>query len=1104
MENKNGFQELLTILLSRGFSYLEIKKSLEEKIISEYEKTNPKPKETLNFILNENDGSFGLFKDGSAVNDQVFLKTAEKIINEELIRKIQQTDVSVQTTGQTVKDPRYKGLFLKILFGFYNFIFFALILFTLASFVFLSDSRQDITDFFKEDKAKIVVAFLLFSLPILSCIFAFKKSSDQKRIFNDGKSLSYLLFLFEIPLILAFFWILSSPFNVTPTHLFFLTGLLFTVLSFPLQNFKMADYHPALSFVDHGLRTFSFLAFLYPFLIYLLFFPIILSANLQMVFDFFKGAFSSFDDLLRFVLFSFPFSFFFFIILTLTVSPFLLLKYFYQSFRGSLFSLEKAKGQKFAYVLTSSLVFVFLLIFFVFNFKSTPDDHLLKLEKISENLTFEEKQSLAKEALADKEIVKKEIEGLNLAKQTYFFSKGDEFVKELYEDNLDLGLTINSSLNETFLSLAYPFVYNGTLDPFGNARENYFYLTGIRLAHNGEEERPSIGRNEKNVSLVSRVTKVKTDYEGLLAEVSVTDEFINKTDRGSEEVIYEFYLPEGSVIEKLSLGPNLEFPGIIAPRGAANKVYDREVQKAKDPAVLEELSPGKYRLRIFPIPRSKGNASNSGGKQKVSFTYTTPLLSKGYSLPVYFLKDNLSDDQARNETYVDEKPISIPLNSKYVKKDNFERDLCQLNGNQKLRSQSEYFSAEIVPYQNIGGLSEKITCSKEKGISFKETPSQLKVAILYDVSLSNKEDSFLNNLKETLKTNPNLFKENDFDLYFFNDSLSRKKTLKGAWTEEDPIYFSQSYPVSALEKLSEPYDLIILATSSKEFAEGEDKIELKIQTPIYFISDENLNFPTLPKNLSYVFYKNRGTFLSDFESALNRFVLAQKQSFPEKNLFTFFGPNWAIKLLGEENVIFNTEKLTYLGEKEGDTLSYLTSRSHFLKLMGSSPENLSFGNLNSNNVEQFKNIDKFHDYAKVNHIVTPFSSLISLVNEKQLDALKKASDEVDRFSYEEATPSTNFDRLNSWLDETDWENNSFRRGAPFQMNSMQGKGSLSPEKVVSNPLSYSSPRSSIFEIFSGYLIFLFLVLPIGIFLLSGIVISLRKKIKERKTNQKIN
>lgn len=47
--------------------------------------------------------------------------------------------------------------------------------------------------------------------------------------------------------------------------------------------------------------------------------------------------------------------------------------------------------------------------------------------------------------------------------------------------------------------------------------------------------------------------------------------------------------------------PNARFPFQVAPRGAAQAVYRNETRVIRDPALLEQIGPRQYRLRIFPI-----------------------------------------------------------------------------------------------------------------------------------------------------------------------------------------------------------------------------------------------------------------------------------------------------------------------------------------------------------------------------------------------------------------------------------------------------------------------------------------------------------------------
>lgn len=103
---------------------------------------------------------------------------------------------------------------------------------------------------------------------------------------------------------------------------------------------------------------------------------------------------------------------------------------------------------------------------------------------------------------------------------------------------------------------------------------------------------------------------------------TVTYEFQN-TDVENQEVIYSIELPNAeSAMTDLRLGLNLELIGVIAPRGAAAKVYADSLRRNTDPALLEQTGPTTYRLRVFPV-LSK-NDPETQWRQRVQFTYVTP------------------------------------------------------------------------------------------------------------------------------------------------------------------------------------------------------------------------------------------------------------------------------------------------------------------------------------------------------------------------------------------------------------------------------------------------------------------------------------------------
>ncbi|MBD3238534.1 MAG: hypothetical protein GF332_02765 [Candidatus Moranbacteria bacterium] len=103
----------------------------------------------------------------------------------------------------------------------------------------------------------------------------------------------------------------------------------------------------------------------------------------------------------------------------------------------------------------------------------------------------------------------------------------------------------------------------------------------------------------------------------------VTYEFQNRNEN-NQEVIFKIRLPKTqSVVTDLKLGLNLEKQGIVAPRGAAEQVYQESLVKNIDPALITQIGVREYKLRVFPVTSKRNNKTQ--GRQKVQFTYLTPI-----------------------------------------------------------------------------------------------------------------------------------------------------------------------------------------------------------------------------------------------------------------------------------------------------------------------------------------------------------------------------------------------------------------------------------------------------------------------------------------------
>ena len=110
------------------------------------------------------------------------------------------------------------------------------------------------------------------------------------------------------------------------------------------------------------------------------------------------------------------------------------------------------------------------------------------------------------------------------------------------------------------------------------------------------------------------------------ADLELYEVYENRTFE-REEVVYYFNLPEAAVITGVWLGnsPNRDerFVYQVAPRGAAQATYRNEVQRNVDPALVEQIGPRQYRLRVFPVePRRQ---EWNGVSSRPTFDESPPL-----------------------------------------------------------------------------------------------------------------------------------------------------------------------------------------------------------------------------------------------------------------------------------------------------------------------------------------------------------------------------------------------------------------------------------------------------------------------------------------------
>ncbi len=215
-----------------------------------------------------------------------------------------------------------------------------------------------------------------------------------------------------------------------------------------------------------------------------------------------------------------------------------------------------------------------------------------------------------------------------LAPYRYVSSTGEnQHIATIYRKTFDAGPETARVLQDAYDFFAAPLLYDGASLRADSRRaealyESFFDSTiqegervAIRDALNATHDRDGIEAGlldvgERNVRLVSQVVRV--DARGDWAEIDVHEEYENDT-REPQEVLYYFTLPESAVVTGLWLGTSSDRKSAdrfaVSPRGAAQRVYRAQVREVRDPSLLEQVGPYHYRLRAFPIPPRPGQGS---------------------------------------------------------------------------------------------------------------------------------------------------------------------------------------------------------------------------------------------------------------------------------------------------------------------------------------------------------------------------------------------------------------------------------------------------------------------------------------------------------------
>lgn len=648
------------------------------------------------------------------------------------------------------------------------------------------------------------------------------------------------------------------------------------------------------------------------------------------------------------------------ILAAIATGPFGITSVYFQAWRQNLndFGLHYGKNKAWGVTISVLLVWVLLLV----AAQKQPQTEVFELLQ-KPNKTQSDRALLVQQS----EKIRQGLLNAYLAPYRYQdYGQENTNIRDLYRTVFHWEESAAQTLQDTYNILASPFLYQGRRADRDTAAKLYaeFFDTPILRGeqkaiqkavlstfNRSEAKAGLLDINEKKVWLAEQ--QIKVAPQGDWANVEVYEIYKNQTYE-DQEIFYSFSLPPSAVITGVWLGNTSDrstrFPFIGSTRGAAQQVYNAQVQRRVDPALLEQIGPNNYRLRAFPIPAGEGRELH------LWMTYQALQTKNGIPLPQLSEKRNIFWTK-------DTKRVS---NSKTVKS-----------------NLDNWFAPAITaslaqPIQHLTNLNGYQITAKPLTSKDYHLPQNKRIAVVLDTSYS--MSAHRKEAVETFNRLKALAASNEFDLYQTSapgiaatklDDITKfdveKVTFYGTM---QPLYMLQQF-----EKLrgNSTYDAILLISDRGSYELGDDKAKaIALPAPLWIVHLGGVQ-SAYDDAIFETIQASGGGVATTVEDALKRFN-TQSELAPSvvsvDDGYAWFSQKTDIPAdpKDEFNPFAARQLVNYLSQDR--------------------------------DLENIANLDGIHKVAKAAQIVTPYSSMIVLVNDRQKNDLKAAEQKSDRFKRE--------------------------------------------------------------------------------------------------------
>jgi putative PEP-CTERM system integral membrane protein len=478
--------------------------------------------------------------------------------------------------------------------------------------------------------------------------------------------------------------------------------------------------------------------------------------------------------------------------------------------------------------------------------------------------------------------------------------------------------------------------------------------------------------------------EINLTEHGDWAEVQIHEVYENRTST-RQEVQYYFNLPESAVITGLWLGNdpdrNKAFVYQVVPRGAAQAEYRNEIRYNRDPALVEQIGPRQYRLRAFPVePRvwvAGSDQPKPGPELHLWMTYRAVAAANGaWPLPQLAEKRNIFWDG--QTTYLVNGKPSAAIDAAWL-------------------SQSLPATRPAAPAAHRvdfpGG--QTVLARPAQDVKISALPAGLRLAVVLDRSFSMGDRTAavkqaITSLKGAVGSGP------DPDLYLTSSQYRGDSPARVSLASLDPdqvIYFGGQNAAELLAQFQQlqagkQYDLIVVLTDNTGYELAGSNIQVQApDAPLWVVHlggslPLGYDDPTLQ-----AIQASGGGLAASVEEALARYAASREA--PGK-LDLLDGYVWQTLPTSEADAMTGMLPADLAPSSDEAGFAALAARRVILAEMAQ----------NHGKLDQLPILDQLNQLAVDQSIVTPYSSMLVLVNDLQQNRLERLLAQDDRYQRE--------------------------------------------------------------------------------------------------------